>query len=192
MEGRGLRVRAKRRLTTPFEYSGRATCPWSYEMPIKSVADLPQGFFLRIIDDDNDIQFYLADENGEMAMIGADIIGVLDVVRRDSQIWMAENLAAVHGWGPWIVDVAMEYAAENDAVIYPHHVGIVPEAKLMWDVYYNRRTDVQRIVMPDDWIVNLKVAHKEPELRCFYSKEPTILPELRALTKMWPPRGGTG
>jgi len=103
-------------------------------MPIKTVADLPQNVSLRVVEDGNDFEFRLADLDGSMACPNDEMLGALEVKRIGEGLWMAENIAAVHGWGPWLVDVAMEYVTEQKCALFPHSFSIVPDAKMMWKV----------------------------------------------------------
>jgi hypothetical protein len=98
---------------------------------------------------------------------------------------MAENLSADHGWGPWLVDVAMEFVTRYGAALFPHNVGIVPDAKLMWTVYHANRNDVTHVPFSDQAIAALRIEHQEPELRCKYTKQPAILLQLEAANKIW-------
>lgn len=95
---------------------------------------------------------------------------IIQPVGNGSIFVMAENIQAGDGWGPFLVDVAMEYVTAAGKKLYPHPLGILPVAKRMWKVYYNDRVDVIHFPLSDEEIAYLHIQHSEPELRCAYQK----------------------
>jgi hypothetical protein len=150
-------------------------------MPMMTVADLPADTYVRIKPDGNNVQFRIAERDGSFKILGnGDMLGGLDLVGVLDILWMAYNIEAVHGWGPFLMDIALEWATEKGGGVFPHNCGIVPPAKVMWKIYYEQRTDVRHLEMPDELITTCNVRHAEPELRCIYEKTPFLLPALDA------------
>lgn len=60
------------------------------------------------------------------------------------------NSFATHGWGPFLYDVALEYAGEYGVI--PDQRQSSPAAQALWDYYRTKRPDVeQKIVWKDEW-----------------------------------------
>lgn len=88
---------------------------------------------------------------------------------------VARNIEAGDGWGPFLMDVAMEYVTAAGRKLYPHPHSIVPEAKRMWTVYYDDRADVIHFPLNDEEIASLHIKHSEPELKCGFIRKPAPL-----------------
>jgi hypothetical protein len=150
-------------------------------MPMKTVNDIPDDarFVVRwhtVPKKSIEVGFVDADGNHRLDL------GVLVItpILGGTKLVVARNIQAGHGWGPFLVDVAMEYVTALGGQLYPHPVGVVPDAKLMWKVYHDDRTDVTHTVFSDDEINQLGVQHTEAELRCAYQKAGSpIIDELK-------------
>jgi hypothetical protein len=140
-------------------------------MPMKTVADVPADVILAwcSCSQDEVIQFCFQ-EAGDLPRVND--LGALDIVltHPEFRLYAADNIQAEHGWGPFLVDVAMEWVAARDGWLYPHPIGIVPSAKVMWKTYFTKRPDIESEPMEEEIASELGVQHQEPELRCFYRK----------------------
>src|SRR5438309_3867409 len=122
--GEGLRTNtsfAERRLT----------------MPMKTAQNVPKGVVVDIAyAERRSIRLTLFDLAGEWLI---DKFGALDIIEvpRDSHCYAADNLAAEHGWGPFLVDIAMEWVGKQSGWLYAHPLGVTTEAKFMWKVYFD-------------------------------------------------------
>jgi hypothetical protein len=147
-------------------------------MPVKTVNDIPENVFVVLRSGfQAPVEFTLIGSDGDDRLVG---YGALEIMPGGNAadgmpLWMAYNIEAEHGWGPFLMDVAMEWVTIRREKLYPHNNGIVPDAKKMWTKYYRDRQDVEWHLMQDDEIIALKVTHSEPELRCFYQKTPTTI-----------------
>lgn len=111
-------------------------------------------------------------------------IGALHILPRpvSSKYFEAHNIHAEHGWGPFLIDVAMEWVGQRGGWLYPDHQCVSHEARPMWVKYHNiaERPDVDRRQMSDIAAAALKVCHQEAELRCFYRKPVEYIAQLQA------------
>lgn len=150
-------------------------------MPMKTTADIPVN--MRIVCEwrlAEAISFIFTDNLGPFLDMGG-----LDIVPRpkEANLYQADNIVAAHGWGPFLVDVAMEWVTEKGGFLYPHHKSIMPEAKLMWASYLSMRPEVRHHPLANNEAAALGIVHEESELRCLYSKQPTLLQQLRVTNR---------
>ena len=57
--------------------------------------------------------------------------------------WMVGMVEAKQGWGPFLYDVAMEWATINGGGLTPDRNTVTGGARSVWDYYANNRGDVQ-------------------------------------------------
>ena len=154
-------------------------------MPIKTASDIPSE--ARLVCEwrlRNTICFKFVDG---MNLPMLDELGALDVIphSREGEFYCADNIVAEPGWGPFLVDVAMEWVTERSGWLYPHRQAVSSLAKPMWGVYFDpsKRPDIERLPMSKDVENALRIMHTEPELRCLYRKQLSLLAQIRALGK---------
>lgn len=57
--------------------------------------------------------------------------------------WKVSNSRAADKWGPFLYDIAIEYATMNGGGLMPDRFIVSDEARSVWDYYLNNRNDVQ-------------------------------------------------
>ena len=57
--------------------------------------------------------------------------------------WKVSMSGAADKWGPFLYDIAMEYATLNGNGLIPDRFIVSDEARKVWDYYLNNRSDVQ-------------------------------------------------
>lgn len=108
---------------------------------------------------------------------------------------------AADGWGPLLYDVAMEAASLMTKGLTPDRNEVSDEARMVWDIYSNKRTDVDKTQLDDEYG---SLTPDNPEDDCYqqaakghrgedwpksplskmYSKDPTTLNQLRNAGKL--------
>lgn len=58
---------------------------------------------------------------------------------------------AEHGWGPLLYDVAMEAASMVSSGLVPDRNDVSPEARKVWQYYYNNRPDIEIAQLDNEW-----------------------------------------
>ena len=56
--------------------------------------------------------------------------------------WMVGGVAAPHGWGPLLYDVAIEWATQNGGGLISDRGSVSSEAQRVWNYYMRNRDDV--------------------------------------------------
>jgi hypothetical protein len=142
-----------------------------------------------------DIKLYLeGDPQGKLTLLFRDAdrlpvleLGGLDILNRPSRgpLYQAKNIEAGHGWGPFLLDVAMEWVGSKDGALYPDNVQVSPEAERVFSFYFDKRPDVERDLLSKENSDLLRLFHKEDALRCIYWKPKTELIESLERLDKW-------
>ena len=64
--------------------------------------------------------------------------------------WEVASVAAPHGWGPLLYDVAMEWASQNAGGLISDRFTVSRDARRVWDYYMNNRPDVTAHQLDDE------------------------------------------
>ncbi len=154
-------------------------------MPAIEPNNLPGDHFIAIRHTEN--------ENGvdwEVVYVDADGKPLLEVgwLRLDtkSDPWMVDQADAVHGRGPLLYTVAMEFATINSSGLRPHYRNVSAEAYPVWRYYFHKRQDVTHTPLDPTQPFEHDEATR-PELRFLYRKDATTIDELNRLKKLWRP-----
>lgn len=96
--------------------------------------------------------------------------------------WEVTDSRAQEGWGPFLYDIAMEYATLHGNGLMADRDHVSYDARRVWDVYYNHRTmsDVGIHNLADDcaeW-------HDEPSLQVAYTKNDDLMQQLQAAGRL--------
>lgn len=147
--------------------------PLLKEARAKGVADLPEGWYVLQEARSNPV-FKLRDERHRN-------IGFIRIsLDPDCDAWVVEGVVANQGWGPFLYDIAMEYAGAKG--LLPDRLEVSHEAQSVWEYYFNRRPDVQKTPIPrpdDDCFRHNKSPFVEDPLDTLYKKRRVILPALK-------------
>jgi hypothetical protein len=63
--------------------------------------------------------------------------------------WVVAGTVADEGWGPFLYDVAIEWATKNGQGLAPDRSVVSPSATKVWDYYSNNRSDVKSTQLDD-------------------------------------------
>ena len=104
------------------------------------------------------IWFVLHDEGGTKDLIkgggiednvGRPVYGRIGIDQLDPEdgpcggAWKVGMSGAADKWGPFLYDIAIEYATLNGNGLIPDRFIVSDEARAVWDYYLNNRSDVQ-------------------------------------------------
>lgn len=72
----------------------------------------------------------------------------------DGNVWEVSSAQALHGYGPLLYDLAMEYVTNElgDLGITPDTVDVTKDAQNVWGFYLTRRPDVEHEELPATYI----------------------------------------
>ena len=123
--------------------------------------------------------------------------------------WMVGMDETEERWGPFLYDIAMEWATINGGGLTPDRNTVTDEARRVWDYYLNRRDDVQvhqldntqGVLTPEDTsddcgmgsasindyaidIRDIETDWKTSPLSKRYTKPPTTIDQLKSMN-MW-------
>lgn len=96
------------------------------------------------------------------------------MVQAINDLWRVVEVDAIHGWGPFLYDIAMELATSNGGRLACHEHRVTSDAEAVWEFYNQHRDDVEAQPLPEHCIAGVP-AH----LRFSYQKGVTIIPELQ-------------
>lgn len=162
------------------------------EMPMKT--EIPDDFLVGVkIRSDNALSFYYIDKSQE-PRVGTPK-GRVEIEKFPNEpfyrVTWSENFGA-KGWGPLLYDLAMEFATAMGfglASSDPSQKGSVSQyASAVWQHYHDKRSDVEKIVQPEEIIgkhdsaIRKKYGFRPTE---YYYKKPRVwLAKLDAAKKL--------
>lgn len=129
---------------------------------------LPENWVLELEGNGQEFTFRINSDLGRM-------VAFLHMERADDpslgSVWEVDNSIADQGYGPFIYDLAMEFASKylGDLGLMPDRTSLTGEAKKIWEVYSNR-SDVGNGSLPEDWFLDGKLSEREDYLRKYYYK----------------------
>jgi len=137
-------------------------------MPSKTLDDLPEDVMIevRTLPKQHEIWIEAVDEDGELYFLEGEernLFGVKVELLTDPQsgkrVWRVLHSMASQGWGPFVYDVALEVASDEDRDGLVTGTGLTDDSKAVWDFYRDHRSDVKRRPLAEDhqWIVSGKV-----------------------------------
>lgn len=148
----------------------RVTARW-LAASSKELKDLEkEDLHIKELDQGHAAEFVLKDNKG------SEVGHVRIRHRRDCGTWEVMNSHARGGWGPFLYDVAMEWAGKQG--IMPDRGETSSDARKIWDYYYRRRSDVWKYDISsevsdcpfwadsdeDDWYLDFRYVTKAPKL----------------------------
>ena len=106
----------------------------------KRPEDLPEGWFVCIDHDLTRWRIYFSDQNGKFLGYGSGRIEILPMRDGSPMSYMVRSSDAMHGWGPMLYDLALEFA-EAGGLRPDQQVSDAAEA--VWGYYRTKRPDVE-------------------------------------------------
>jgi hypothetical protein len=123
---------------------------------MKRIEDIPDGYSILITNSTkSEIEFNFIDRNGD-----PDHEQCALELTRHNQYYELSNIEATHGWGPFLVDLAMELATLKGHGLYVDSHFATDEAKAMW-AKYEKRTDVVSTTMTPQQVNHFSKGRKE-------------------------------
>jgi hypothetical protein len=157
-------------------------------------ANLPPGVSVRVLHLSQDRIFKVSDGNGEL--------GRLKLRKMQDDLW-CPHCKASQGYGPFLYDLAIEYATMNGRGVLPatgadliYKVGCynTDDSNSVWKYYFEKRGDVQHHLheKTPKYGTFFNRAPMKPErnpknvpwLYCIYTKQPTMTQQLRNMGKL--------
>ena len=153
-----------------------------------------------------DSKIVVVDGGGKLTIkLRSDTIGGgIEAYRYKSEsanIFVLEKSGATHGYGPLLYDIAIEAITAKGAVAVSDRKNVSTDAMRIWQYYYTKRDDVEKVELPpgawycgDRWInefnVDTSKLDEDPKtwpdksnpiwaLWCGYRKKPQTLNRLR-------------
>lgn len=121
----------------------------------KSIEDLPDGAHIEIFNEGNEyisIEFYLGKTASGMPNRGGDVQMYLinaDYIEECIDGVYETHSEAESGWGPFLYDIAIEYATIIGRGATSSRRGSSQDAQNVWKYYYDNRDDVKKHQMDD-------------------------------------------
>ena len=169
---------------------------------------ISNDFYIKIHDGGHYVSISLSDKDGNVTPAPEDQrrrldhYGEVSLYPPDdyhgncSGAWMVGSSEAMKGWGPFLYDVAIEYATLNGNGLMPDREMVSGEAKRVWDYYLKNRSDVTAHQLdnlddeltpgykPDNCMHSSAEEEHEEDIRTSslsrrYTKEPTVMTALR-------------
>jgi len=131
------------------------------EEGMKTLADLPEGVFVKIDGDVEDvIDIYYADKEGRAIKFENDS-KPFGQISMDEEVPLAEDFPCLHafmiaysdaskGWGPLLYDVAIEVATLRAGGLVSDRSIVSQDAYNVWDKYNSQRGDVEKLQLDDE------------------------------------------
>ena len=148
----------------------------------KGISDLPP-----------DAQVYI-DVHDTGFEVGLDPVGLIsvEVVPQCQDFYSVSDVTADDNWGPFLYDIAMEWASSAGIGLTPDkEMSINQEAIPVWEYYFNKRPDVEKLSMPEECEARTRmrgpmgVSYDVPDfLNLVYRKPKKIIPQLEKLGKI--------
>jgi hypothetical protein len=120
----------------------------------RGVKDLPPDVFVKVRWLGIRVEIFLAHKDGsERQQEPMGYVGMVPHLEGYGGAYEVLNSFATHGWGPFLYDIAIEYAGEFGVI--PDQRQSSPAAQALWDFYKTKRPDVeQRVVSRNEWDVD--------------------------------------
>ena len=112
---------------------------------MKTIDDLPDGVKVEVTEYGYRTDFDLSssyDSERDHKPYGRISIGELEEVGVCGNAWAIEMVAADQGWGPFMYDIAIEWATMNHGGLIADRSEVSADAKRVWAYYLNNRPDV--------------------------------------------------
>jgi len=151
---------------------------------MKELCDFRPGLIIRALPHGKKATFRYSETDGSIAFLDGEMMGGFDLVQVEPDLWMADNIEAADGWGPFLLDLGMEWAFESGGWVFPHPTSVSDDAWAVFDYYYTKRSDVRNALLPPAILQKCEPVHKDPALLSKYQKAPTFLPQLRGQGKL--------
>jgi len=131
------------------------------EEGMKTIDDLPEGVFIKIDGDVEDvIDIYYADKEGRAIKFENDS-KPFGQISMDEEVPLAEDFPCLHafmiaysdaskGWGPLLYDVAIEVATLRAGGLVSDRSIVSQDAYNVWDKYNSARGDVEKLQLDDE------------------------------------------
>ena len=131
------------------------------EEGMKTLADLPEGVFIKIDGDVEDvIDVYYADKEGRPIKFENDS-KPFGQISMDEEVPLADDFPCLHalmvaysdaakGWGPLLYDVAIEVATLKAGGLVCDRSIVSQDAYNVWDKYNSGRGDVDKLQLDDE------------------------------------------
>jgi hypothetical protein len=131
------------------------------EEGMKTIDDLPEGVFIKIDGDVEDvIDIYYADKEGRAIKFENDS-KPFGQISMDEEVPLAEDFPCLHafmiaysdaskGWGPLLYDVAIEVATLRAGGLVSDRSIVSQDAYNVWDKYNSGRGDVEKLQLDDE------------------------------------------
>ena len=131
------------------------------EEGMKTLADLPEGVFIKIDGDVEDvIDVYYADKEGRPIKFENDS-KPFGQISMDEEVPLADDFPCLHalmvaysdaakGWGPLLYDVAIEVATLKAGGLVCDRSIVSQDAYNVWDKYNSGRSDVDKLQLDDE------------------------------------------
>ncbi len=117
----------------------------------KVIGDLPQGVLVKARWLGIRLEISLCNPDGSDRTV--EPIGYIGIVPHTEGYGGAYEVLhsfATHGWGPFLYDIALEYAGEYGMISDQRQSS--PSAQAVWEYYKRNRSDVeQKLVSKDEW-----------------------------------------
>ena len=149
-------------------------------MPAKSLNDADQDFYLtKSSSDPNEreanIEFIFGNEHTSIAEITIWYSEKCDA-------WVIDESHAVKGWGPFIYDIAMEWATLKGDGLTCDRESVSDQARSVWKHYFDKRQDVVKI--DADWLRDIGYLYFDDIcLSKIYTKAPTTIGALKSANR---------
>ncbi len=120
---------------------------------MKTVDDLPDGVKVEVSDYGYNTLIALSssyEPERNHRPDGRISIGEPDDVGSCGGAWVIEMVAADQGWGPFLYDIAMEWATMNHNGLTPDRTEVSADARRVWSYYLNARPDVTAHQLDDE------------------------------------------
>ena len=131
------------------------------EEGMKTLDDLPEGVFIKIDGDVEDvIDVYYADKEGRAIKFQNDS-KPFGQISMDEEVPLADDFPCLHalmvaysdaarGWGPLLYDVAIEVATLKAGGLVCDRSIVSQDAYNVWDKYNSVRSDVEKLQLDDE------------------------------------------
>lgn len=155
---------------------------------MKTIEDIPEGYALYTTDDHGDRFFEVRSKEDRDAYL------VSITIRYNARCgaYQVDNSHAVtpgSGWGPFIYDVAMEWATEQGEGLMPDREDVSMMAGDVWKRYASRgdveSASVEEIGEMDNDMRDDCMPHEDDHLNRVYFKQPSIILKLKNTGLWW-------
>lgn len=122
---------------------------------MKMPKDLPEGIFVTILDQGDDVYFYYSNKNGGNLPKGYEVYGSVMITKTSANLdgncysgmVVVMTTDTKKGWGPLLYDVALEFATQNSNGLMSDRDTVTDAATAVWQKYLDTRSDVKAMQM---------------------------------------------